>query len=422
MMAEFTWIQMSLFLILVLQFTANGQNPSVFTVRVGDEVTLPCENVRDDQDQCDRTTWIFTGSGSRSSVPLFELGKIHKDAKSKSDRLSVTENCSLVIKKVTVENAGYYNCRQFYRSGQQQGPEAPVELSVVTKTEHEDDDKIILTCSVFPYGGCKYTVEWLKDDFTVMETSHHSCSASVNIKTSHLTEIQNYNALKCKVTDRDTGKAEHFIFSLQTSKEKTDPTTTTTTATTTTTTATTTTATTTTTTTATTTAATAPTTTATAATMRERTSEGTNKKTSTNVNPTKPQGEDGSGVRTTIKPGTSGGKNNTTSANNNPQPQGWWWWWLIIVAGGLAALIISVVVFVRWKKTRGNQRQTDGNMTDPERGVSYASISYTKKTKSKARVQGDDGEGGAVTYSTVKASSSSAGASIDLSNLYATIK
>ncbi|XP_050923150.1 uncharacterized protein LOC108887727 isoform X3 [Lates calcarifer] len=391
MMAEFTWIQMSLFLILVLQFTAaNGQNPSVFTVRVGDEVTLPCENVRDDQDQCDRTTWIFTGSGSRSSVPLFELGKIHKDAKSKSDRLSVTENCSLVIKKVTVENAGYYNCRQFYRSGQQQGPEAPVELSVVTKTEHEDDDKIILTCSVFPYGGCKYTVEWLKDDFTVMETSHHSCSASVNIKTSHLTEIQNYNALKCKVTDRDTGKAEHFIFSLQTSKEKTDPTTTTTTATTTTTTATTTTATTTTTTTATTTAATAPTTTATAATMRERTSEGTNKKTSTNVNPTK--------------------------------PQGWWWWWLIIVAGGLAALIISVVVFVRWKKTRGNQRQTDGNMTDPERGVSYASISYTKKTKSKARVQGDDGEGGAVTYSTVKASSSSAGASIDLSNLYATIK
>ncbi|XP_050927681.1 uncharacterized protein LOC108887501 isoform X16 [Lates calcarifer] len=386
MMAEFTWIQMSLFLILVLQFTAaNGQNPSVFTVRVGDDVTLPCENVRDDQDQCDRTTWIFTGLRTTSSVPLFEHGKIHKDAKSKSDRLSVTENCSLVIKKVTVEDVGLYTCRQFDRSGQQQGPDVVVDLSVVTKTEHEDDDKIILTCSVFPYGGCKYTVEWLKDDFTVMETSHHYCSASVNIKTSHLTD-QYYKLLQCKVTDIYSNIVQVFIFSLQTSKEKT-----------------------------------ATTTTATAATMRERTSEGTNKKTSTNVNPTKPQGEDGSGVRTTIKPGTSGGKNYTTSANNNPQPQGWWWWWLIVVAGGLAALIISVVVFVRWKKTRGNQRQTDGNMTDRERGVSYASISYTKKTKSKARVQGDDGEGGAVTNSTVKASSSSAGASIDPYNIYANI-
>ncbi|GLD73611.1 uncharacterized protein AKAME5_002493600 [Lates japonicus] len=170
MAAEFRWIQMSLFLILVLQFTAaNGQNPSVFTVRDGDEVTLPCQNVIDDQYKCDSSTWIFTASRSRSTVPLFELGKIHRAAKSKSDRLSLTENCSLVIKKVTDEDV-----------------------------------------------------------------------------TLHL--------------------------------------------------------------------------------------------------------------------------------------------------------------------------------TDPERGVSYASISYTKKTKSKARVQGDDGEGGAVTYSTVKASSSSAGASIDPSNLYATIK
>ncbi|CAK6977709.1 uncharacterized protein LOC121882147 isoform X1 [Scomber scombrus] len=64
--------------------------------------------------------------------------------------------------------------------------------------------------------------------------------------------------------------------------------------------------------------------------------------------------------------------------------------------------------------------ETSQDTADPEDGVSYASISYTKKTNSKARVPRKD-EGDAVTYSTVKASSSSAGASTDPSNLYATV-
>ncbi|KAF3703151.1 hypothetical protein EXN66_Car018839 [Channa argus] len=60
-------------------------------------------------------------------------------------------------------------------------------------------------------------------------------------------------------------------------------------------------------------------------------------------------------------------------------------------------------------------------MTDPEEGVCYITINFTKKTDRK--VQGDDDdEGEAVTYSTVKASSSAAAAaSTDPSSLYATI-
>ncbi|XP_026173886.1 uncharacterized protein LOC113136927 isoform X10 [Mastacembelus armatus] len=99
-----------------------------------------------------------------------------------------------------------------------------------------------------------------------------------------------------------------------------------------------------------------------------------------------------------------------------------WLWWLIIAPVALAALSVSVVALIRWKKTKGNKTQMDENMADPEDGVSYASISFTRKTKSKARVQADDDdEGDAVTYSTVKGSSSSAGASTDPSSLYATI-
>ncbi|KAK1889230.1 putative pregnancy-specific beta-1-glycoprotein 7 [Dissostichus eleginoides] len=98
-------------------------------VRVGDEVTLPFDNVIDDQVKCESTVWYFTDSSS--SVTLFEDGQIHKEAKAKSDRLRVTENCSLVIKKVTEEDVGLYTCRQFNNSGAQQGPDSRVDLSVL---------------------------------------------------------------------------------------------------------------------------------------------------------------------------------------------------------------------------------------------------------------------------------------------------
>ena len=101
------------------------------TVRVGDEVTLPFENVIHDQDECNGTTWLFSSRGS-AAVELVNLGQIHKDTKAKSDRLRVTEKCSLVIKKVTAEDAGLYTCRQFNTSGQQQGSDSRVALSVVT--------------------------------------------------------------------------------------------------------------------------------------------------------------------------------------------------------------------------------------------------------------------------------------------------
>ncbi|TDH00736.1 hypothetical protein EPR50_G00191510 [Perca flavescens] len=66
----------------------------------------------------------------------------------------------------------------------------------------------------------------------------------------------------------------------------------------------------------------------------------------------------------------------------------------------------------------GNKSHEEENVADPEGGVSYASVSFTKKTNSRDQVQ--DGED-AVTYSTVKAPSSSAGSSADPRYLYATV-
>ncbi|KAK1889565.1 Carcinoembryonic antigen-related cell adhesion molecule 1 [Dissostichus eleginoides] len=180
-MSEFRRIMMSSFLMLLLHFPAADMKYYFHTVRAGDEVTLPSDNVIDDQDKCESTTWTFRDS--RSSVRLFEDGQIHKAAKAKSDRLRVTENCSLVIKKVTEEDAGLYYCRQF-RPGEQQDPYSLVLLSVVTMTEHQDNDEVTLDCSLPRNGQCRHSVKWLLQgravvkDHRDIKTSQSPCSAS----------------------------------------------------------------------------------------------------------------------------------------------------------------------------------------------------------------------------------------------------
>uniref|UniRef100_UPI0037E8F3C7 uncharacterized protein n=1 Tax=Semicossyphus pulcher TaxID=241346 RepID=UPI0037E8F3C7 len=130
-MSEFKWIQTSLFLFALLQFPAAAETEFIpLTVRAGGQVTLSCENVIKDQENCRSTAWLFGGSGGNAAEALFENGKIHRDSEAKKDRLSVTANCSLVIKKVTEEDVGSYTCRQFSESGGQIGEDTGVYLSV----------------------------------------------------------------------------------------------------------------------------------------------------------------------------------------------------------------------------------------------------------------------------------------------------
>ncbi|XP_044185640.1 uncharacterized protein LOC122965559 [Thunnus albacares] len=218
-MDEFRWIKISLFLILVLQFRAVTGQDSYITVRDGDEVTLPCKNVINDQDKCDGTTWMYGRKENSTVVELIRLGQIGRYSR---DRLSVTADCSLVIKKVTLDDFGRYSCRQYDRSGQPQGQDAIVYLSVININEQRDDDKVTLTCSVLKYEYCQDTVEWLYDgnreDFTNLGKS--SCGAAVTFTASNLDQTSHYSELfKCKVTERNGGTLL-FNFTPQSSSEK----------------------------------------------------------------------------------------------------------------------------------------------------------------------------------------------------------
>nr|XP_033505182.1 uncharacterized protein LOC117271183 [Epinephelus lanceolatus] len=356
MMAEFRWIIMSLFLMLLFKFTAAATEKYSL---VGDEVTLSCENVKHDQDNCDSATWLFSDGGN--TVTLFEHGKIHREAEAKSDRLSVTANCSLVIKKVTLEDVGRYSCRQF-RSGRQVS-DSLVDVSVVDMTERQDTDRVIFFCSVWIYGHiCTHTVKWLyegnKND---LETSQSTCVASVTFTTSDYNQkLKYYELLKCEVTDGHTKEVHQFTFSPpQSSGEKPghDATTAATTSTTT----------------------ESPLTTGNKWTsMKRSTSEGANNTASENNDDQPKQGHDAT-TTTTESPSTTGNKwtsvtmstsevSNSRASENNQTKQDWWKF--IVAAVGLAALIIITVAVIRCKRTKGNKIQMDENMADPEADVS----------------------------------------------------
>ncbi|XP_077949624.1 uncharacterized protein LOC120814399 isoform X12 [Gasterosteus aculeatus] len=204
-MAEFRGIQTSLLLILMLQFTEAATEQRL-TVRDGDEVTLPCNSVTEDQNNCDSTVWLFTYSRSTQAVVLVRNGQID-EAKAESDRLSVSQNCSLVMKKVTHGDVGRYVCREFRPGGQHK--DAEVHLSVVSMTEETNRDKVTLRCSVWTYERCEHTVKWMNGgqhvdkDNEEVKTSPSLCFASLSFKTSHFFYTSSFTSLKCEVTDGD---------------------------------------------------------------------------------------------------------------------------------------------------------------------------------------------------------------------------
>nr|XP_029138455.1 hepatitis A virus cellular receptor 1 homolog [Labrus bergylta] len=132
-MNELKWIQTSLLLTALLQFAAAaGDKEVTFKASLGEDATLSCETVIQGQQKCEYTTWNFIDSGNKAVVELVVEGQV-RNSGVKSDRLRVTEDCSLVIKKIREEDAGRYDCLQ-YISGRRTGDVTRVHLSV-TKSE-----------------------------------------------------------------------------------------------------------------------------------------------------------------------------------------------------------------------------------------------------------------------------------------------
>nr|XP_040016994.1 cell wall integrity and stress response component 3-like isoform X9 [Gasterosteus aculeatus aculeatus] len=305
----------------MLQFTEAATEQRL-TVRDGDEVTLPCNSVTEDQNNCDSTEWFFINSKNTSAVDLVTNGQI-EEAKAESDRLSVSQNCCLVMKKVTRGDVGRYICRQF-RPGRQH-KDAEVYLSVVFMTEETNRAEVTLRCSVWTYDRCPRTVKWMNggqdvDKDKEVKTSPSLCSASLSFKTSHFFYTSSFTSLKCEVTDRD--KVMQF------SPSGDDTTTTTTTE-----------------------EDTKAGDTTTTSAIREASAEPQSADTTTTT----------TSESTTIKEGTKAGDTTTTSTISDASTEPQSGWRLVSVSVGLAALIIILVVVNMWIRIKERKTQTEEN-------------------------------------------------------------
>ncbi|XP_041661812.1 uncharacterized protein LOC121521728 [Cheilinus undulatus] len=133
-MAEQKWI--SLFILVLFQFAAAAYKKNL-TARVGDDISLPCDNARKEKQECKYTAWVFTGLNNKP-VRLVTFGQFGEfAAESKLARLNVTKDCSLRIRTVTEEDAGLYECVQYTGKGKQDS-DVVLNLTVISGEETQD--------------------------------------------------------------------------------------------------------------------------------------------------------------------------------------------------------------------------------------------------------------------------------------------
>ncbi|KAI7792222.1 putative immune type receptor [Triplophysa rosa] len=91
----------------------------------GESESLSCN---DTLHQCSSTSWIFNHYRT-STVEVF-AGGIKKNNTERSERMSLTSDCSLNIYNTTQHDRGVYTCRQ-YVNGHHHGTESQVYLHVL---------------------------------------------------------------------------------------------------------------------------------------------------------------------------------------------------------------------------------------------------------------------------------------------------
>ncbi|KAK5603812.1 hypothetical protein CRENBAI_000664 [Crenichthys baileyi] len=130
-MSSFISMRMLQFLLLLFPLTAVSVEYSSLIIDLGEEATLPCVNMMNSRHKCDSVTWSHVASGHSSAVRLAHHGQIDGSLETRSDRLGLTGDCSLLIKNVTARDVGMYTCRE--SAPQQEGRHFQVHLAVSSK-------------------------------------------------------------------------------------------------------------------------------------------------------------------------------------------------------------------------------------------------------------------------------------------------
>nr|XP_046195017.1 uncharacterized protein LOC124025724 isoform X2 [Oncorhynchus gorbuscha] len=210
--------------VLYLLTGVSGETLSMFS-RVGDNVSLPCNNVV--HPDCSSTTWIYYRDGSTGTIEEVTLGKIKVDQKERAERLSLGSNCSLHVSNVRAEDVGLYTCQQYLtENGPKHGGDAPVHLSVLTTvTDLKPNVKMTLRCSLLTdtqHGTCwsGFSLSWgPKTGTKAQVTRDSSCDITLTVT---LQKEDNNRKWTCTLTEKGNMKISiNFTSTFSDTAEKT---------------------------------------------------------------------------------------------------------------------------------------------------------------------------------------------------------
>ncbi|KAA0721308.1 hypothetical protein E1301_Tti022332 [Triplophysa tibetana] len=152
--------------LILLSSLFTGVNEAEVTdviISSGESVSLSCN---DSLHQCSSTTWIYSKHISSPEVEVFDRGIKKKDTE-RSERLSLTSDCSLNIYKTTQHTGGLYTCTEYLNEYQHE-PYSHVYLHVLhvssssssSQTEIRANTSVTLSCQLFTY----YCYHLISDD------------------------------------------------------------------------------------------------------------------------------------------------------------------------------------------------------------------------------------------------------------------
>ncbi|KAI7791852.1 uncharacterized protein LOC130548067 [Triplophysa rosa] len=204
---------LALILLSSLFTGVSGAEVTRVFISSGESVSLPCN---DALHQCSSTTWIYNNYTSSSAVEVF-FGGINKNNTERSERLSLTSECSLNIYNTTQHDRGVYTCRQ-YVNGLHHGPESQVYLHVLhvssssssssSQTEIRANTSVTLSCQLWSHD-CDYLLRvdgfqlvWMNQADVDLQTDsryqirsdEHDCLISL---TTTLVNEDNNTELRC---------------------------------------------------------------------------------------------------------------------------------------------------------------------------------------------------------------------------------
>ncbi|XP_078798801.1 butyrophilin subfamily 2 member A2-like [Oryzias latipes] len=146
---------LELILIFALQFEgASGKSETLYR-RVGEEVHLHCK-VNASSIQCSDVRWLYNRHRNTTPEVINEAG---------ASRLSVSRNCSLLIRNITAEDAGRYLCQ--LTNGKSNSIPVFLKILSISKDPPEvhprESGSVTLQCSLNRYEkniSCEQNIIW----------------------------------------------------------------------------------------------------------------------------------------------------------------------------------------------------------------------------------------------------------------------